>query len=110
MNHFIAARSKPPVGDDLESLSVGTEEKKEEDEEYREDIPEVPPSFSSSGQEFKVEVGGDITFPCQVENKGECGVGKFIICWRCLMIIRKCIGCLRKFTRCSRKFTGRWGS
>ncbi|XP_063848053.1 protein amalgam-like isoform X2 [Scylla paramamosain] len=46
------------------------EEEEEEEEEYVEEVPEIPPSFSSSGQDFKVEVGGDITFPCQVENKG----------------------------------------
>ncbi|KAG0730597.1 hypothetical protein GWK47_027901 [Chionoecetes opilio] len=44
------------------------EEVSDYDEEYT--TPDVLPVFTSKEQHFSVEVGGDITFPCQVENQG----------------------------------------
>ncbi|XP_071513616.1 protein amalgam-like isoform X4 [Panulirus ornatus] len=40
--------------------------------EYEEpyDTPETPPIFLDNAQHFSVEVGGEITFPCDVENLG----------------------------------------
>ncbi|KAK8385320.1 hypothetical protein O3P69_012266 [Scylla paramamosain] len=45
----------------------------EEVTDYEEEYPvsHLMPSFTSKGQLFSVEVGGDITFPCQVENQGD---------------------------------------
>ncbi|XP_045133288.1 limbic system-associated membrane protein-like isoform X2 [Portunus trituberculatus] len=40
-----------------------------DDEEYL--VTHLKPSFTSKGQVFSVEVGGEITFPCQVENQGD---------------------------------------
>ncbi|KAG0724049.1 hypothetical protein GWK47_041453 [Chionoecetes opilio] len=44
------------------------EEVSDYDEEYT--TPDVLPVFTSKEQHFSVEEGGDITFPCQVENQG----------------------------------------
>ncbi|KAG0714565.1 Protein amalgam [Chionoecetes opilio] len=44
------------------------EEVSDYDEEYT--TPDVLPVFTSKEQHFSVEVGGDITFPCQLENQG----------------------------------------
>ncbi|XP_045131056.1 protein amalgam-like [Portunus trituberculatus] len=67
---LVTAHSKPSTEETGRTEEEEEKEEEEEEEEYVEEEPEIPPSFSSTGQDFKVEIGGDITFPCQVENKG----------------------------------------
>ncbi|XP_063846997.1 lachesin-like [Scylla paramamosain] len=41
------------------------------DYEEEESRNEATPVFTAKGQRFSVEIGGEITFPCQVENQGK---------------------------------------
>ncbi|XP_071513518.1 protein amalgam-like isoform X3 [Panulirus ornatus] len=65
--HVATAHSQPTY--DVEYPDYEYDDVTEYEEEYQ--VPEDPPTFLSNSQKFTVEVGGVITFPCDVENLGD---------------------------------------
>ncbi|XP_050739672.1 protein amalgam-like isoform X2 [Eriocheir sinensis] len=67
-HHFLLLTCVATAGSQVTYFDQYSEEGDGVGEDYS--APELTPVFTAKGQHFTVDVGGRVTFPCQVENQG----------------------------------------